>query len=129
MATQRQCVTEVKQGSKSDKVEESGRISEKEKKTRSPSGTRDSLREVAQFSFGDSDLLSEEQLDAIEYYNTALVPLGWLPVTKISKGLEKALDQFDGDDIRELVGAVIDDSPSVAIPTRRTLVRLLRDNC
>jgi hypothetical protein len=49
-------------------------------------------------------------------------------VTKISPAIDKALEVFDADDIRELVD-VIANSPVVSVPKRRTLVRLLWDNC
>jgi hypothetical protein len=54
--------------------------------------------------------------------------MGFDPVTLLSPELEKALEVFDGDDIRDLVDAVVNGSPDVTIPKRKTLVRLLWDN-
>lgn len=73
-------------------------------------------------------MVSEEQEQAIDYYNTSLAPLGWLPVTKVSDELTKALEIFDGDDIRRLVDVVIEGSDDISIPKRKTLVRLLWSN-
>ncbi len=74
------------------------------------------------------DFVSEDQEQAIDYYNTSLAPLGWLPVNKVSDELTKALEIFDGDGIRRLVDAVIANSPDILMPKRKTLVRLLWSN-
>lgn len=72
--------------------------------------------------------ISEEQREAINYFNSKLTPLGWLPVTKISEELEKALEIFEAEDIRGLTDDVVGNSSDVRIPKRKTLVRLLWDN-
>ena len=56
------------------------------------------------------------------------MPLGWLPVTRISEELEGAFEKFDADDIHVLVDAVIEDPQSESWPKRKTLVRLLWSN-
>jgi hypothetical protein len=62
------------------------------------------------------------------YFNSKLTPRGWLPVTKISEELEKALEIFEADDVRELTDAAAENSVDINIPKRKTLVRLLWDN-
>jgi DNA-binding IscR family transcriptional regulator len=90
------------------------------------------LRKTCLSHFEGEEFLSEDQRQAILYYNTELTSLGWLPVTKLSNELEKALDGFDADDVRALVDGVTGGSgeiPSdVSLPKRKTLVRLLWDN-
>ena len=78
--------------------------------------------------FEDGDLVEEDQLEGILYFNAQLVPLGWEAVTKLSAALEKALKVFDADRIRELVDDVVENSPDVSVPKRKTLVRLLWEN-
>jgi hypothetical protein len=74
------------------------------------------------------DGLLEEQAEAVLYYNRQLVPIGWLPVTKISPELEKALGIFDPEAIRELVDGILSNSPDVFEPKRKTLVKLCWEN-
>jgi len=111
--------------SKTDKVEKS-RKTRSAKKTRSSNGTRHRSADVV--CFDGSELVSEEQREAIDYYNAMLAPRGWLPVNKLAPEIEKALDTFYGDNIRSLVEAVIERPDDVSIPKRKTLVRLLWDN-
>jgi hypothetical protein len=75
--------------------------------------------------FFEDGSISEDQREAIRYFNSKLQPLGWLPVTKISKKLSKALEIFEAEDVRQLVDAVCENPEDVSIPKRRTLVRLL----
>jgi hypothetical protein len=86
------------------------------------------LRSDGECSFEGSNLVSEEQREAILYFNDQLVSLGWLPVTKRSLALETALEVFDADDVREKVDAVVENSPDISIPKSKTLVRLLWEN-
>jgi hypothetical protein len=122
-----------KHGSNPEKVEESGKILEESKENTLKRGTRHLLRKVtlsvpfdSDFDFDKEGLLDSDAHEAIAYYNNKLTPLGFLPVTKISPELERALEVFDGDDIRSLVDSVIE-NPDDA-PKRKTLVRLIWDN-
>ena len=89
---------------------------------------RVSLRKSAVRGFEGDEFVSEEHYEAIEYYNAQLVPLGWLPVTKVSPALEDALEIDDAEHIRELVDAVIAAPDDESWPKRKTLVRLLWNN-
>src|SRR5206468_11981354 len=88
--------------------------------------TRVLLRKTASASFDGDGFLSEDQREAIEHFNRKLVPLGWLPVTKVSDELSKAIEVFGADDVRRLVDAVVAGRKS--LPKRKTLVRLIWSN-
>ena len=94
-------------------------------KQKSPHGRSHGSRHAVIFL---ADGISEEQREAINYFNSKLTPLGWHPVTKISEELEKALEIFEAEDIRGLTDDVVGNSSDVRIPKRKTLVRLLWDN-
>jgi hypothetical protein len=90
--------------------------------------TRVLLRKSAVSGFEGEEFVSEEHREAINYYNSQLAPLGWLPVTKVSPALEDALEIDDAERIRELVDTVVAAPDDESWPKRKTLVRLLWNN-
>ena len=74
------------------------------------------------------DCLTEEQREAVHYFNETLPAHGFLPVRKISEEVKRVLQTFDPDMIRELVDSVADGDGDCIIPRSKTLVRLCWDN-
>ena len=77
--------------------------------------------------------IPEEELEVINYFNDCLPSLGWLRVNLYSPALEQALDYwlmqyYDVEGIYDLIDKAAANSPDIAIPKTKTLVRLLRDN-
>jgi hypothetical protein len=83
------------------------------------------LRKVRRFPFFEGEeFLSEEERNAVHYYNKKLKRRGWLPVTKLSPEVEAVLEIFEPEGIIELVDYVLQHPDAPDLPTRRTLVRL-----
>jgi hypothetical protein len=75
------------------------------------------------------EYVGEDGREIVEHYNATLVPLGWLPVTKISKQLEAALEtRHDVSDVLRLINGAAAGDSDVYVPDRKTLVRLFWEN-
>jgi hypothetical protein len=101
-----------------------------EKEKHSKESTHHLLRKVVRpsFSFEGEDSLLEEQANAVHFYNKKLRRRGWSPVRKLSPAVEQVIEIFEAETIIELVEGVLNNSPDVYIPNRRTLVRLCWEN-
>ncbi len=113
-----------KHTSMTDILEESGRILEESvEEPRAASAAASAAR----FILPDGLVLSSDERSVIEFYNQTLPPLGWLPVTRVTDELRKALSAaLSAAEWHELI-AEMADAPRHEWPTSRTLVRLRWD--
>jgi len=116
--------------SKSDKVEESGKILEKKEKTRLTT-TRVSLAsldETTQCSSFDCNEFTAEEEETVNWFNIEFVELGYLPITKRSAQLDELFATHPIEDINDLLDRVAAGDPDIIIPKHKTFVRLIREN-
>ena len=125
-----------KQGSKSDKVEESGTIIEETfQETRSDDRPRDAHGAPRTLSVPDGFDDGEQAVISLYHEIVVASDLQWLPVNQFSKRVQDAiafwLAESNGstvEDLKQLFLAVAHGDERLTIPKRRTLVRLLREN-
>jgi hypothetical protein len=83
------------------------------------------LRKEVRFPFFEGEeFLSEEERNAVHYFNKKLRRRGWQSVRKLSPAVEQVLEIFEPERIIELVDYVLQNPDAPDLPARRTLVRL-----